>query len=331
MKAAVYRRPGAPVDVVEIIDVPPPGEPAPGHLIVQVHRAPIHFGDLLLSDGPEDGFAPRALGTEGMGVVRQVGPGVTDFAPGDRVAFFPSPGSWRELVDVPARWATPVPDEVSDDVASLMLVNTVTARDIMRAVEEVRAQAGNDGPLVVSAAASAVSRIVITEAISRGLDVIPVVRSQSASQTVAAYFPHLTSVATADDTWRSKLRSVIAGRPVPAIVDAHGGPFVRQVLPFLSPGGTLVVFGDLEQTSTGLETFELLVNEYRLRGVSIARWLTRPDAVRAGDLRAAADYATRAPQLFQVAGVFDLDRVTEAVDAVRQPGKRGTPVLSMPA
>ncbi len=331
MKAAVFRRPGAALDVVEVVEQEAPSAPRARNLLVRVARAPMHPGDLLLLGAPSDsGFAPRALGTEGMGVVLSAGDGVSGFTAGDRVAFFPSSGSWREVIQVPADTAVLVPDEVSDAVASLMLVNTVTARDILRAVDDAGGgRAGVDGPLLVTAAASSVGKIVIAEALARGLSVLPIVRSESSAKVVAEHFPELTAITTSDAAWQEALRSAIAGRPVPVIVDAHGGPFTRAVLPFLSDAGTLLVYGDLSRTATGMETFDVLVREYRIRGVSISRWGTRPDDVRQADVRAAVDLAARSPQLFEVAGVFPLDDVTDAIAAAQKPGKRGTPVLSM--
>ena len=335
MKAVIYRRPGAPEDVIEVTDVDAPGEPGEGQLLVRVSRSPIHPGNLLMIPTEPAGktFPPRELGSEGVGEVLAVGAGVSGFAVGDRVAFFPAWGSWREQILVDAGAAVVVPDEVSDDVASQLFVNPVTAREVLRAVEQVgRGTAGVDGPLVVTAAASSVGSFIIDGALARGLDVIPVVRSDSAAEVVRGHFPGLPVVTTSDDGWRGTLSSAITGRPVPVIIDAHGGPFARELMrEFLSPEGTLLVYGDLTGGSTGVETFDFLIQEHGIRGVSIGRWLTRTAEVREGDVRAALATAVTSPHLYAVADVRPFDEVADAVVASRRPGKRGTVLLADPA
>jgi NADPH:quinone reductase-like Zn-dependent oxidoreductase len=83
--------------------------------------------------------------------------------------------------------------------------------------------------------------------------------------------------------WQRELEGAVRGRPVPVIADAHGGPFVREILPFLDDGGTLVLWGDLAAQPWTLSTSELLMRELKVRAVSISRWATRPGDIRAAD------------------------------------------------
>jgi NADPH:quinone reductase-like Zn-dependent oxidoreductase len=258
---------------------------------------------------------------------------VSGIAVGDRVAFFPAWGSWREQMVVDAGAVSVVPDEVSDDVAAQLFVNPVTAREVLRAVEQAgRGTAGVEGPLVITGAASSVGSFIVDGALARGLEVVPVVRSDSAAEVVRGHFPGLPVVTTFDDGWRDALRSAIAGRPVPVIVDAHGGPFARELMrEFLSPEGTLLIYGDLTGGSTGVETFDFLIQEHGIRGVSIGRWLTRPAEVREGDVQAALTTAKTSPHLYAVADVHPFDEVADAVVASRKAGKRGTVLLADPS
>jgi NADPH2:quinone reductase len=59
--------------------------------------------------------------------VREVAPGVDGFAVGDRVAWAECPGSYAEVVALPAERAVPVPDAVSDEVAVGALLQGMTA------------------------------------------------------------------------------------------------------------------------------------------------------------------------------------------------------------
>jgi len=67
--------------------------------------------------------APR----EAAGTVRQAGPGVTEFAVGDRVAWVYAYGTYAEQIAVPAASAVPVPDEIPDEVAAAVMMQGLTA------------------------------------------------------------------------------------------------------------------------------------------------------------------------------------------------------------
>src|ERR1700730_4844303 len=107
---------------------------ASGAALVRVSATPVHPGDLLgVSASPAFGAAPliprggRVPGVEGVGVVEAL---AADIDPshriqvGTRVAFFPVNGSWSARIAAPVQSLISVPDEVSDEVAAQMVVNT---------------------------------------------------------------------------------------------------------------------------------------------------------------------------------------------------------------
>ncbi|XP_049451335.1 alcohol dehydrogenase 1 isoform X9 [Epinephelus fuscoguttatus] len=81
-KAAVAWEPNKPL-VIEEIEVAPPKA---NEVRIKIVTTTVCHTDLyhLLEDMPRDGF-PTVLGHEGAGIVESVGPGVTEFQPGDRV------------------------------------------------------------------------------------------------------------------------------------------------------------------------------------------------------------------------------------------------------
>ena len=84
VRAAVLHRAGTPL-AIETVALDPPRA---GEVLVRVAAAGVCHTDLHLADGHlGDGRWPVVLGHEGAGVVEAVGAGVTDVAPGDRVAF----------------------------------------------------------------------------------------------------------------------------------------------------------------------------------------------------------------------------------------------------
>ena len=102
MRAIVVTENGGP-EVLELRDLEDP-QPGAGQLLVDVDAVGVNFRDIYEREGI-GGYSdetPFVAGAEGAGTVAEVGDGVTDFAPGDRVAWAAADGSYAERVLVPA-------------------------------------------------------------------------------------------------------------------------------------------------------------------------------------------------------------------------------------
>ena len=78
-------------------------EPGPGEVILRQDAAAIAFADTLMCEGTYfyKPPLPTVLGLEGAGTIAAVGPGVEDFAPGDRAAYMFYAGGYAEARLVP--------------------------------------------------------------------------------------------------------------------------------------------------------------------------------------------------------------------------------------
>ena len=88
MRAALLETPGAPLQVVDDIDIE---DPRVGHVRVRVKHCGICHSDLSVVEGTFPAPTPIILGHEAAGVVDAVGEGVTQLAPGDPVVLTPCP------------------------------------------------------------------------------------------------------------------------------------------------------------------------------------------------------------------------------------------------
>lgn len=215
MRAITHDQRGEARQVLRLSEQPPPAAPAAGQAQVRVLSRPIHPGDLAVVQGfpgeSQRRFAtPRVPGLEGMGVIETVGEGVQDLRPGQRVAFFPVPGAWSELLTAPTDLVVPVPEGVSDETAALMLVNPLTLLTLLRAVED--AQHGQAGPVVQTAAGSSVGKLVSAAALKHGIPLVNLVRGATGAQTLRQRFPGLPTISTTDADWRAQVRDATGGR-----------------------------------------------------------------------------------------------------------------------
>lgn len=120
MQALVCEKHGPPEDLVLRGDVPVP-EPDEGEIQIRVQSAGLNFPDsLIIQDKyqmkPPLPFSP---GGELAGIVTAVGPGVTHFREGDRVAGLTNWGSFAEYAVADAYRTTLVPDSMDLETASI--------------------------------------------------------------------------------------------------------------------------------------------------------------------------------------------------------------------
>ncbi|MGH6928510.1 MAG: alcohol dehydrogenase catalytic domain-containing protein, partial [Dongiaceae bacterium] len=87
MRALLCTEFGTP-DRLAVQDIPPPGAPEAGEVLIDVGAAGVNFADLLMIGGEyqEKPALPFTPGLEIAGTVRSCGTGVTRVRPGDRVA-----------------------------------------------------------------------------------------------------------------------------------------------------------------------------------------------------------------------------------------------------
>jgi len=129
MKAAVYYTTGAP-DVFRYEDVPDPVVRA-GGVIIEVAAVGIQGGDLLHRQAGVLATTPHIVGYQASGIVREVGAGVDQFVPGQRVVATMGYGSHAELASVPAAALYAIPDALSLDDAAGIPIEFGTAADCL--------------------------------------------------------------------------------------------------------------------------------------------------------------------------------------------------------
>ncbi len=138
-RAMMITRPGGP-EVLQPVELPI-AEPGPGELRVAVRASGIGATDLTMLAG-EYMFAPKIPfvgGYEIAGVVEAVGADVTGFRAGQRVAALTVHGGFAERLVRGAEHFVAIPDEISDVEAVAVILNYVTAWQMIHRVADVRA------------------------------------------------------------------------------------------------------------------------------------------------------------------------------------------------
>jgi NADPH:quinone reductase-like Zn-dependent oxidoreductase len=238
VRALVITEHGPP-EVLRVQSRPDP-EPGPGEVRVRVRAAGINFADLLARVGlyPDAPKPPCVVGYEIAGDVEAVGPGVENFAPGDRVAGGCRFGGYAELVVTGANALLPLPDDWSYAEGSALPVTYVTAYaglvrfGGLREGERVLIQAAGGG---VGTAATQIAKLL-------GAEVFGAASPGKHEAIRALGVDHPIDYRTRDVVAEVR-RLTGENRPLDLAFDAIGGRSFRRSYSLLRPGGRLVCFG----------------------------------------------------------------------------------------
>jgi NADPH:quinone reductase len=248
------------------------------------------------------------------------GPAGTTFGPGTRVAFR-WPGSWAEVAAVPIKRLIAVPPDISDDDASQISLNPVTAWALL---EETAVEP--EDWIVLSAATSTVANLVAAMARKRGICVIGLVRGD-AGEAVGRSLAEII-LSTRDPELPSKVVETTGARRVAAFIDSVGGPLVQKLIPALRAGGRIIAYGVQDRAPAEITNAMVIYSNLTWTGFGIDRYLSTlsdPAAARMHDeLWTMIRNATVA---LPVASRHTFGDFSGALSADAQSGRRGKVLL----
>lgn len=245
MLRAVVRAFGDPRQVIGLEELER-AAPGPGEVEIRIRRAAINPSDLIPVTGAYRSRTtlPFVPGFEGVGEIARLGEGVDSLALGRRVLPIGASGLWQDYLVRPAERCFAVPDDLSDDQAAMAYVNPLTA---FRLVDAAQAHFGSarGQPIGVTAAASAIGKMLLVLLAEAGFQPVALVRS----------------AATAARLKQSFSGEIIAQStpPLDAVLDAVGGEPGNALFRHIHAGGAFIQYGAL----SGLQLDPMLVAERR--------------------------------------------------------------------
>jgi NADPH:quinone reductase len=221
--------------------------PGPGQVLVDVAVAGVNYMDVYQRTGATPVKPPYVAGVEGVGVVTEVGDGVTDLSVGQRVGWLSGgQGSFADSVVVDAGKAVPVPEEVDDATATAALMQGVTAHYL--ATDAYQVKPGD--VVLVHAAAGGVGQLLTQVVRLRGGSVIGTVSSEAKAEAArAAGAEHVLSY----ENFAEEARKLTDGVGVAAVYDGVGAATFDGSLASLCPRGTLLIYGTASGPTPPLE------------------------------------------------------------------------------
>jgi NADPH2:quinone reductase len=310
-------------------------------VLVKVIARPIHPGDIqILSALPQGGPVEpipegtlRVPGFEGVGTIVRLGTNpmaVKRFSEGQRVAFFPANGTWGEYVVVRYNSLLPVPNEIPDQIAAQMLINTITASVLIKAGHNsLKAPITPPVHILQNAAASGVGRLLAQVALDRGVRPIRLVRSHQSAEKLQSALPGPPVFSTSDSNWKEQVRGALEGHKLEVAFDAIGGTAIDDLASVVDDGATIINYGSLG-SNTGTNIYSLAPNNVALKSVSIMTWFRLTQDEKQKDFELALHLATNHPELFEVAHEYEFGEFHKAIQHVSRPAKAGIVLLKSP-
>ena len=245
----------------------PDPEPGPGQVLIRLKAAALNHRDLWACRGWRDGAEPGVLGSDGAGIVSELGPRVSDLAVGAEVVInpslhwpahqpFPGPefevlgrptdGTLAGAVVVPRENVFRKPAHLSFEQAAALPLSTLTA---WRALVTIGRLAPGETVLVPGAGGgTAAACVQLAHAL--GARVIATSRDPGKREKVKELGADLALDSAAP--FAGAVREATGGAGTQLVIESVGRPTWGESIKALSRGGRLVVYG-----STGGDLVEL--------------------------------------------------------------------------
>lgn len=345
MRALALSHHGGPA-ALAVREFPDPAPARPDDVLIRVRTAAINHLDLFLTEGIK-GISltfPHIVGTDGAGVVEAIGPGVTRFHPGDRVALNPGqgcgtcpaclkgeepycrhyrilgehvPGTAAELIVVPERNVARIPERMPWDIAAALPLSTLTA---WRMVRTRAAVVPGEWVLIwgigggVSIAALQVARLAGARVIATSSSDAKLDRARTLGAEVG--FNHAT---LGPDQVAREVRA-LTGVGADVVVDSVGEKTWDASLKALRPGGRLVTCGATTGPHVGIDIRRLFWFQWSLLGSTMGT---------GAEFRAVMAEAEAGRLWPVVDSVVPLDRAAEAYQRMARGEQFGKLVIEV--
>jgi NADPH2:quinone reductase len=226
------------------------GKPGPGEARVRHTAVGLNYVETYVRSGLYPAPLPSGLGTEAAGVVEEVGAGVTDVKPGDRVAYVGGAlGAYSEVRVMPTERLVVLPKGISDQQGAAMMLKGLTSQYLIRQIFKVK----QGDTILFHAAAGGVGLIACQWAKSLGATVIGTVGTEAKAKLASEHGCAHTIIYTRED-FVARVTEITGGKMVPVVYDSVGKDTFLKSLDCLAPLGLVALFG---QSSGNVEPLNL--------------------------------------------------------------------------
>jgi len=296
MRAIKLKKPGG-LDNLYLTEVETT-EPQCGEIRVRNHASSLNFHDYVVAIGLLQVDDDRIPMSDGAGVVEAVGPGVTEFKPGDKVmsCFFPHWADGRaddagklagvpgdnvdgfaaEMVTMSASAFTPIPDAFSFEQAATLPCAAATAWRALMVEAQVK-----PGDSVLVQGSGGVSVFALQFAKAAGCHVIATSSSDEKLEKLKALGADQLINYREVEAWGDKVQEITGGKGVDVVVEVGGSGTLPQSVRAVAMGGHISMIGVLTGFQGEVPTAELFQKNAVISGITVGSRAHQLDMVSA--------------------------------------------------
>jgi len=266
MKSAQLSAIGPAEKTVRCIDVPDPGAPGAGEVLVDIVACSINPADILIIEGEyaTKPTPPCALGIEGAGTVAAVGAGVTNLKVGDKVMSL-GRTNWTQRIRDKAETFVRLPKEVDLAQAAMLKVNVATAHLMLTQYVELK----RGDWVIQNAANSGVGVDLIRLAHADGIRSVNVVRRAALVDALKKLGADVVVVDGPDVAQR--VAKETGGAAITLGIDAVAGAATGRLAQCVAEGGTVVNYGLMSGEQCQIDASHFLFRDIHLVGFWLAK------------------------------------------------------------
>jgi trans-2-enoyl-CoA reductase len=313
---------GSPSDALELVDIAPP-TPGPGEVRCKVLASPINPSDLLTLRGlyPIQLDLPRIPGIEGVGEVESIGSGVEDRAIGQRVLLPVRAGPWAELAVCRASECIALPGSVDPSQLSMLRINALTARVMLSELSPL-----SEGDwMIQNPGSSSVGQYTVQMARLMGIKTVNLIRRESREAHLKALGADVVLM-DGPDLGR-RVREATGGAQISMAFDGVGGAATDRLARCLQREGKVFCYGAVSRKAAELSVLQTVFRGISLHGFWLYSW-KKANPERLEDMICGLVDDFEAGRLItEVAGVYSLERWSEALDHARSSERNGRVVF----
>ena len=215
------------------------GEPGPGEVLLRQHAIGVNYIDVYFRSGIYKQPMPGGIGMEGAGIIEKIGPDVTLFKVGDRVAYAGGPtGSYSEARIMPAKVLVHLPKELSFEQGAAMMLQGMTVQYLVKDVYHIK----KGDTILFHAAAGGVGLIASQWIKALGGHMIGTVGTPEKAKLAESLGCDHTILYTKED-FVARVKEITNGVGVAAAYDSVGKDTFMKSMDCLAPRGMLVTYG----------------------------------------------------------------------------------------
>jgi len=245
-----------------------------GEVLVKIHCSPVNPSDLSFLQGtyavkPDYPLIP---GIEACGTVVAAGKGLLPkLRLGKRVACTSNNrgGAWAEYMVTSATKCVPLINDISDEQASMLLVNPLTALAFIDIAKSSKHQA-----IIQTAATGALGKMLIHLCRREGIDLINIVRSTKGI-TDLEKIGAKDIICSEDHSFLEKLRKIASNKMATMALDCIGGNITQYIAEAMPMKSTIYAYAKLSEKDTTIDARTLIQKEISLVGFYLSHWLEK--------------------------------------------------------